>query len=119
VIADAQRQQLATAGAEETEGMPEFLQAKPERQKGAQLVDSLVEAGKESPTAPQMTPVEPAAAPAAAARSAVLEELAAGKRQVADDDAKDGFDDAKKDDASPKPQPKSDVLDRLMGGDGK
>lgn len=119
VIADAQRQQLATAGAEESEGMPEFLKAKPERQQGTQLVETLVEAGKEKPTAPVMTPVEPAAAPAPAARTEVLEELAAGKRSTPEEQAASEEAEKTAKDEKPKPQPKRDVLDRLMGGDKK
>lgn len=116
VIADAQKQQLATAGAEESEGMPEFLTARPERQKGAELVESLVEAGKDAPQAPTMTPVEPVQAPAA--RSDVLDELTAGKRSTAGETAAQASDASKPDEAEPS-QPKSDVLDRLMGGDKK
>lgn len=114
VIADAQRQQLATAGAEESEGMPEFLTARPERQQGAQLVESLVEAGKETPTAPQMTPVEPAPHPTA--RTDVLDELTSGKR-AAPAESRETEESGRADDKAP--QPKSDVLDRLLGGDKK
>ncbi len=116
VIADAQKQQLETAGAEESAGMPEFLSARKETRTGTDLVESLVEAGKDAPKAPMMTPVESESKPAA--RSDVLDELTAGARSGATDaDATTPADDKKKiDDTS---RPKSDVLDRLMGNDNK
>ena len=79
-------------------------------------IESLVEAGKDAPQAPTMTPVEPVQAPAA--RSDVLDELTAGKRSAAGEAATQPSDASKPDEAEPS-QPKSDVLDRLMGGDKK
>ncbi len=117
VIADAQRQQIATAGAEETEGMPEFLSAKPERRKGADLVESLVDAGRESGETPVMTPVEPVT-PLPTARADVLDELAKGDRSSEAARRKSAASEAKKE-PKEEAKPNSDVLDRLMGPDNK
>lgn len=116
VIAEAQRQQIATSGAEESEGMPEFLSARPQRQKGSELVEALVDAGKDHSTEPVMTPVAPSAP---AARKDVLEELKKGDRSSEAAAARKAAAPEPADKSEEKSQPKSDVLDRLMGPDKK
>src|SRR5262249_1721465 len=50
VVGQAQRDKLQTSGAESTVGVSEFL-AGPEKSAGISLVESLVKAGKETPSA--------------------------------------------------------------------
>lgn len=109
VIADAQRQQLTTSGAEESEGVPEFLSSK-SAAGGGSLVESLVAAGRESKSS-ETTSVAPGDQ-GPKPRKDVL----AGLTNV---DSGAATADLKKDATPEKPEHKQDVLDRLLGGQEK